>query len=190
VFLALAEGRVRSYASLVRGNQGKDCWVVEFGGEGDGVHAILAHQCAHLGVESFRVESPLEHPLNGFFHAWANGWSVVGKRLVKLLDLGATLEGFGGQMRARYARSGCRGERTFSLRVAETGQAARVRLSADGVVVEKGRGAVHVELPELDMVRFLFGMAGPEGVAPLGTEGGFLRAVLPLDFHVWTLEEV
>jgi hypothetical protein len=55
-------------------------------------------------------------------------------------------------------------------------------------IVESGRCDPHIELSELEMVRFLFG-AGPDDAMFPTAVHRYLGSILPLDFYVWTLEQ-
>ncbi len=164
--------------------------IMEFGGAGEGVHVLLGYLLGEGGAESLTVSSPWSHPVNPTFFKLSVGWHVRCLRMIRIVDLAGALQGFSGQLKARYAQRGLEGDREFSLALADTDQQATLRFSHKGVTVEEGVSKQALTLGRLEMVRFLFGPGSPAQVVELPPEAKFLEALLPLDFYVWANESV
>jgi len=205
--------RTRALHEIILGRKGKQVWlardskgvgayvvvdsderwqaIVEYSGSAEGVHAILMHLVKVLGSEFLHVISPWSHPLNKMFFAISARWGVSPTRMLKIIDLNATLSGFTNQLANRYRVLGLQGKRAIVLSVEETGQKARIVFSPDGVEVGDAADTQRAfTLPERRMVRLLFGPGMQRLEFNLPSNARFLEGLLPLDFHIWENEAV
>ncbi len=180
---AYAGGELRAYA--VTQMQRTPPAVYEFGGGDEALHALLGEIVA-TGTSAWQVWSPWEHAANGRLVSLAAGWSVTPLRMMRIVDLPATLKAFSGQMTARCRRLGRAPGGRVRLRLADSGQSATLCFDRDGVMVEGvSGGGAEVALPAREMVRFLFGPGTPEAGGVAAGTPPLLAGVLPLDFGLW-----
>ena len=186
----VGEGPEGPAAYVVCQIRGEETRIVnEFGGCAEGLHSIFCHLLDETGVQSFSVLGPRIHPLNDYLFAVSSTWSLRVPRMIKILDLEATMRGFCGQLRQRCQAVGIQQARSVALAIEETEQQVQINLSGDRVglsAVEPGTPVIR--LPELAMVRLLF--CPGNGSRLLKREVRFLETLLPLDFFIWPLERV
>jgi len=189
-WLAEAPSGITAYAVCYVGDDGERS-IGEFGGDPEGIHAILCHLVDDLNTPSLSVTCPRIHPLNDYFASVSWGWDLGIPRMIKIIDLERTLRAFSAQLLIHCQRMELRAERSVVLGAKETGQQVQVNLSRDQVSVSRaGERTPTVHLPERSMVRYLFcpRMADPPPDWPLDV--CFFDRLLPLDFFVWPLERV
>lgn len=188
-WIARKDDSIRSYAVVYR--QEKRCRVDELGGDAAAVHAIVDHMIRGLGVESVNVSMPWSHPLNAKLRALSSGWSLGCLRMMKILDLQATLDPFAEQLGSVYRRMGFRRERAIALGFEGGEPDVELIFSRHGVSigqVRRRRGTVVI--PERRMVRLLFGPSSPADIGSLPPRARFIEALLPVDFFLWRNEAV
>ncbi len=136
-------GRKGKQVWLARSDEGIDAYVVadprereqevvEFGGVAEGIRAILVHLIENLGSEVLHVNSPWSHPLNATFFSLSAWWHVTCQRMIKIIDLEATLRGFAYQLGQRYRDLGFQGSRTIALAIEGTKQRVEIGFSSEG----------------------------------------------------------
>ena len=182
-------GRIVAY--LVATSGGDSARVCEFGGSYEGVMSILHHLLEEPEREGLHVCSPWDHPYNRRFFEISARWHEAAPRMVRIVHLGRTLEGFSDQLARRYLEAGIGGERSIVLGIEGRTQRIGVTFSPEGVsVVPAAEGGDEVLLSEDAMVRFLFSTGGVAATVDLPKDKRFLNALLPLDFFLWPLERV
>jgi hypothetical protein len=165
--------------------------VGEFAGPIDALTAAFRAWLDEEECAQIVVLSPWDHPLNRDFFRLAAGWCVESQRLLKITDLDALLRGFADQLARRWRALGIAETRHLSLGLAGGSAPRRVTFCEHGVAVAAaGPHDRALVLPETEMVRFLFSHAGPAAVVDLPPALAFLGALLPLDYHLWPLEQV
>ena len=163
----------------------------EYGGDYDGIVALLLHLLQSPDRDALTLCSPWDHPFNPNFFDISARWHVATPRMVRIIDLEQTLRGFSNQIARRYRETGLEGSRSVVLGIKGTGRHAEVRFSPEAVAVSPTeQGADAVVLSEDAMVRFLFCPGGTATAATLPGDLRFLDALLPLDFYLWPLERV
>jgi len=195
-------GRVGRHLWLSRDDEGIDAYamvdprekeqvITEFGGSLVGTRSILGHLVENVGIEVLYINSPWQHPLNATFFSASSWWNVVCQRMVKIIDLEATLRGFASQLGRKYCNSGFRGSHTATFAIEGTEQQVEVEFSPDGVTVNKASGSSgSLKLSDRQMVRLLFGPGTPSTEFTLPPKARFLEPLLPLDFYIWENESV
>ena len=189
VWLARGRGGIAAYVITEPEEREQD--IVEFGGSAEGIHAIFVHLIETRGSEVLHIHSPWSHPLNAMFFSISSRWHLGCKRMIKILDLEATLRGFAHQLGERYRKLEIKGGRAVAFEVSETNQRVEIEFSPEEVIVEK---ASHLSealtLPERQMVRLIFGLGSPGTMLSLPQKARFLEALLPVDFYLWRNETV
>lgn len=189
VWLAQSREGINAYV-VAQPNEGQQK-IFEFGGSAEGVHAIFVYLTEVLGSEVLNLYSPWPHPLNTVFFSISSGWSVSCTRMIKILDLEATLRGFSHQLWARYREFGLQGTRTVALGVSGTDQRLQIQFSPEEVTVKKEPHLSRaLTLSERQMVQLIFGPGSPSAVVSLPPNMRFLEALLPVDFYIWRNETV
>jgi len=188
VWVAIEKGGPVAYAISTATPAG--LLVPEFGGDRDGLHALLAFLLGGLTQGEITLPSPWAHPANPLFTSLAANFVIRPLRMLRLLDLAATLRGFRNQITRRLQALHLAPPRPVGLKIAETGEAVALVFDGSGFHAEPGSASPCIELPRRDMTRFLFGPFSPEVVAPLPADAGFLNALFPLDFTIWRNEGV
>jgi len=190
-------GRKGKEVRLARGSEGiaayvvanpgeKDLEIIEFGGTSDGVYALLLHFMEAHGSEMIRIYSPWSHPLNPLFFSLSSRWHVNCQRMIKILDLEATLRGFANQIITRYRQLGLQGSRNISLGIEGTDQLVKIKFSPEELLVSRISSPSGVlMLSEPQMVRLLFGPGTPSAELTLPSSAHFLEGLLPLNFYIW-----
>lgn len=165
--------------------------VDEFGGSCEGLAAIIHHLLHLPDRERLLLCSPWDHPHNRRFFEIGARWNPANPRMVRIIDLHRTLEGFGNQLAQRYREAGISGSRSVVLGIEGADRGVAVAFSPEGVSAFPTRETADAILLSHDaMVRFLFGSGGPSAVLELSQRQRFLNALLPLDFFLWPLERV
>jgi hypothetical protein len=188
VFVARRKGEIDSYA--VTDRREKMCGISELGGSPDGVHSIIRHVTKSLGLDSVIVSLPWTHPLDERIRSLSSGWGLSCWRMVKIIDLCATLGGFTEQLHSRFLQASLE-PRKIALRIEGNEKGVELDLSHEGVSareVDAAGGAI--TLPEREMVRLLFGPSSPRIIASLPSRARFLGELLPADFFLWPNEGV
>jgi predicted acetyltransferase len=187
---------------LARSDEGTDAYViaeprereqeiVEFGGDAEGVRAILMHMIENLGSEMLHVNSPWSHTLNALFFSASARWHVICQGMIKIIDLEATLRGFARQLDRRYRDLGFQGSRTVALAIEGTEQRVEIEFSPEGVSVKKASSFTKpLALSNRQMVRLIFGPGAPSSVFSLPLDARFLESILPVNFYIWENESV
>jgi len=189
VWLASGNNGIEAYA--VSDPSDKHQHIIEFGGSSEGIRAIFQHFIKTLENESLNIHSPWVHSLNHTLFSVSSGWSVGCPRMLKILDLEATLRGFANQLRNRYCELGFNDRRSIVLCVEGVGKQVEVVFSSEEVIVSKTyQRSKALMLSEHEMVRFIFGPASPGVTAELPSDMRFLNAILPVDFYLWNNETV
>jgi len=195
-------GRKGKQVWLARSDEGIDAYViadprereqeiVEFGGSAEGIRAILVHLIENLGIEVLHVNSPWSHPLNATFFSISAQWHVTCQRMIKIIDLEATLRGFAHQLGQRYRDLGFQGNRTIALAIEGTEQRVEIEFSSEGVTVRKASDFLRpLTLSDRQMVRLIFGPGTPSSEFSLPPNARFLESLLPLNFYIWENETV
>jgi predicted acetyltransferase len=195
-------GRMGKQVWLASGNDGIKAYVVselrekhqsimEFGGSKEGIYTIFRHFIETLGNESIHVNSPWPHLVNPMLFSVSSGWNLDCPRMLKILDLEATLRGFTNQLKNRYSELGFNDRRTIVLGVEGSEKQVEVTFSSEEAVVSKtSQCSKALMLSEHEMVRFIFGPASPGITAELPSDMRFLNAILPVDFYLWNNETV
>ena len=169
----------------------KEQVIIEFGGSPEGTRTILGHLIENVGIEALTIYSPWSNPLNATFFSASSWWNVVSQRMVKIVDLEATLLGFAPQLGRKYRGSEFRGSRTATFAIEGTEQRVEVEFSPGGVTVNKASGSSgSLTLSERQMVRLLLGLGTPSSEFTLPPKARFLEPILPLDFFIWENESV
>jgi hypothetical protein len=106
--------------------------------------------------------------------------------MVKLLDLGATLAAFAGQMARKRREMRSTGGGALTIELAGTGEFATVE-GDDPIRVTQRRCPNTVTFDERDLVSELFGLDRSHHLA---LAASILGAVTPLDFYISPLEMV
>ncbi len=210
---AMGVKRTRSLYEMLLGRKGKQVWlaqsnegidayviaeprereqeIVEFGGDAEGVRAILVQLIENLGSEILHVNSPWSHPLNTLFFSVSARWHVTCQGMIKIIDLEATLRGFAHQLGQRYRELGFLGSRTVALAIEGTEQRVEIEFSPEGVSVKKAsRFTKPLALSNRQMVRLIFGPGAPSSVFSLPLDARFLESLLPVNFYIWENESV
>jgi predicted acetyltransferase len=195
-------GRKEKQVWLARSDEGIDAYVVadprdreqevvEFGGVAEGICAILVHLIENLGSEVLHVNSPWSHPLNATFFSISAWWHVTCQRMIKIIDLEATLRGFAYQLGQRYRDLGFQGSRTIALAIEGTEQRVEIGFSSEGVTVRKASDFPRpLTLSNRQIVRLIFGPGTPSSEFSLPPDAQFLESLLPVNFYIWENESV
>ncbi len=187
VWLSRSGERVDAYAVINPHEQ----VIVEFGGSPEGTRAILGHLIENVGSEVLHVNSPWSHPLNATFFSASSGWHVTSQRMIKIIDLKATLRGFAHQLGQRYRDLGFRGSHTVTLAVEGTKQQVKIEFSPEEVNVGKASdSSSSLTLSDRQMVRLILGLGTPSSEFKLPPKARFLESLLPVDFFIWENESV
>lgn len=187
VWLALSKDRVVAYAVMHVAAQ--HCGVTEFGGDPEGVAAILQQGSTRWG--SLVLWSPWDHACNSLFFRLASRWQVVTPRMLRLFDLEGVLRAYGSLLTERAAMLAPATTKPVTLEMVETSQRVTLVPGRDGLQLQSGgQGDWVVRLERREMTRLLFGPALPGQVVPLPTGCRWLDAVLPLDYMIWRNETV
>ena len=195
-------GRKGKQVWLARSDEGTDAYViadprereqeiVEFGGNAEGINAILVHLIENLGSEVLHVNSPWSHPLNATFFSISAQWHVICQGMIKIIDLEATLRGFAHQLGQRYRDLGFQGNRTVALAIEGTEQRVAIEFSSKGVSFKKVSDFPKpLMLSNRQMVRLIFGPGAPSSVFSLPLDARFLESLFPVNFYIWENESV
>jgi GNAT superfamily N-acetyltransferase len=187
----LVQGREGIVAYAVADPGEKDQEIVEFGGTSDGMHALLMHLTGTLGSEMIRIYSPWSHPLNPLFFSLSSRWHVNCQRMIRILDLEATLRGFAHQLGRRHRQLGLQGSHNIALGIEGTDQLVEIEFSPEGLLVRRATSSAGaLMLPEGGIVRLLFGPGTPSAEFTLPPRARFLDGLLPLDLYIWVNEAV
>jgi hypothetical protein len=144
-----------------------------------------------LGIESVNVSMPWSHPLNGKLRALSQGWSLGCLRMIKIVDLHATLDPFAEQLASAYRRMGFKRETAIALGIEGSEPDVELAFSRHGVSLDQVRRHRRtVVIPERKMVRLLFGPPSPADIGSLPPRARFIEALLPMDFYLWRNEAV
>ena len=191
--LAFRDGSATAYMVFERKKAESVVEVFEYGGDADGIRALLRHGFEALGFRQMEVSAPIAGDplvdlLTGAARKWSvgfSGWLESGGML-RVLDLAACLRAFLPQIteKRRLRDDGRRG--TVALKIAETEQTAALRFGETVEVVQDATGD-GVPFGEADLAGFLFGLSEP---IPSDRRLALLGNLLPLDFHIWPLEMV
>jgi len=189
VWLARSEEGIDAY--VVADQRDKEQVIVEFGGAAEGVHAILMYLIENFGSEVLHVNSPWSHPLNTTFFSISARWHVICQRMIKIIDLEATLRGFAHQLGQRYRDLGFQGSHTIALAIEGTEQRVEIEFSSEGVTVRKASNhSKSLTLSDRQIVRLIFGPGKPSSEFSLPPNARFLESLLPVDFYIWENESV
>ena len=189
VWLASGNDGIASY--VVSEPEEKHQSIMEFGGSKEGIYAIFRHFIETLGNESIHVHSPWSHLVNPMLFSVSSGWNLDCPRMLKILDLEATLSGFTNQLKNRYSELGFNDRRTIVLGVEGSDKQVEVTFSSEEAIVSKtSQCSKALMLSEHEMVRFIFGPASSGVTAELPSDMRFLNAILPVDFYLWNNETV
>jgi len=189
VWLAQGSEGIVAYAVADPGEKHQE--ILEFGGTSNGIHALLMHLTEALGSETIRIYSPWSHPLNPLFFSMSSRWHVNCQRMIKILDLEATLRGFTNQLVGRYRKLGLQGSRNIALGIEGTDQLVEIEFSPEELLVRRASGfSGALTLSELQIVRLLFGPSTPSAEFTLPPSALFLDGLLPLDFYIWVNDAV
>ncbi|MFC1713062.1 GNAT family N-acetyltransferase [Candidatus Poribacteria bacterium] len=195
-------GRLGKHVWLAKGKEGITAYVitesaerrqtiVEFGGRTEDIHSIFAHFMESSDTQHIHIRSPWSHPLNSLLFRISTRWNLGTIRMIKIVDLQATLRGFARQLGSRYNALGMEGSRSVVLGISHTDQQVEVAFSPEGVTVkESATSGNAISLSDREMVRFVFGTGSPGSVIGLPQNLKFLDALLPVDFYLWPNETV
>jgi len=187
----LAKGKEGIIAYVIAEPAEQDQRIVELGGRADGIHSIFAHFVENSDTRYIHIRSPWSHPLNSLLFHISSRWNLGTIRMMKIIDLKATLSGFAHQLGARYNALGMEGSRSVVLRMSNTDQQVEVTFSSEGATVKEAATSTNaISLSDREMARFVFGPGAPGTVANLTENMGFLDALLPVDFYLWPNETV
>jgi len=188
----LARGCEGIAAYMVTEPNGKEQSIFEFGGNAEGIHAIFEHLIAIVRSEVLHLNSSWSHPLNPMFFSISSRWHLGYKRMIKILDLQATLQGFAPQLRDKYHELEIQGSHIVALGVSGTDQQIEIKFSPEEVIVEKISHSTKeaLILSEREMVRLIFGPGSPETTLNLPKKARFLEGLFPVDFYLWRNETV
>jgi predicted acetyltransferase len=189
VWLARSDEEIDAY--VIAEPREKEQEIVEFGGSAEGIHAILVHLIENLGSEVLHVNSPRSHPLNATFFSISARWHVTCQRMIKIIDLEATLRGFAHQLGQRYRDLGFQGSRTVALAIEGTKQRVEIGFSSEGVTVRKASDFPRpLTLSDRQIVRLIFGPGTPSSEFSLHPKARFLESLLPVNFYIWENESI
>lgn len=195
-------GRLGKHVWLAKGKEGITAYVitesgerrqtiVEFGGGTEDIHGIFAHFMENSDTQHIHIRSPWSHPLNSLLFRISSYWNLGTIRMIKIVDLQATLRGFAHQLGARYNALGMEGSRSVVLGISDTDQQVEIAFSPEGAIVRKAAASGNaVSLSDQEMARFIFGPGSPGSVIDLPRNVKFLDALLPVDFYLWSNETV
>lgn len=195
-------GRLGKQVWLAKGEEGVTAYVitepaerrqtiVEFGGRNEGIHSIFSHFMENSDTQSIHIRSPWSHPLNLLLFRISSWWNLGTIRMIKIVDLQATLLGFARQLGSRYNELGMEGGRSVILGISDTDQQVEVAFSPEGVTVKEAKTSANaISLSDREMVRFIFGPGSPGSVIDLPQNARFLDVLLPVDFYLWPNETV
>ena len=195
-------GRLGEQVWLAKGKEGIAAYVitepaeqrqtiVEFGGRTEDIHSIFAYFMENSDTQHIHIRSPWSHPLNSLLFRISSWWSLGTIRMIKIVDLQATLRGFAHQLGARYNALSMEDNRSVVLGISDTDQQVEVAFSSQGVAVrEAATSGNAISLSDHEMVRFVFGPGSPGTVIDLPQNVRFLDALLPVGFYLWPNETV
>jgi predicted acetyltransferase len=187
----LAKGKEGTTAYVITEPAERHQTIVEFGGRTEGIHGIFAHFMENSDTQSIHIRSPWSHPLNSLLFRISSWWNLGTIRMIKIVDLQATLRGFARQLGSRYNELNMEGGRSVVLEISDTDQQVEVAFSPEGVTVrETATSANAISLSDREMVRFIFGPGSPGSVIDLPLNARFLDVLLPVDFYLWPNETV
>lgn len=180
------DGEVRAYLCLSRGSRERS--IREFGGDSDGVEALLAHLFEWYDVESATAYVHPNHARNDLFGRISSRWRTRPPRLLNVRDLPALLEAYADPLDRRWKRRAFAAEGDLVLAIEGDGDAVRLAHDRDGIAIEPCDAEPDLSLDRRAMTRLLFGGDGRAEV----TKGRHpvLRALLPLEYYVWHTEYV
>jgi predicted acetyltransferase len=189
VWLAKGKGGITAYVITEPADRRQT--IVEFGGRNEDIHGIFAHFMKNSDTQSIHIRSPWSHPLNSLLFSISSWWNLGTIRMIKIVDLQATLRGFAHQLGSRYNELGMEGDRSVVLGIRDTDQQVEVAFSIEGVAVREATSSENsISLSDREMVRFIFGPGSPGSVIDLPRNARFLDALLPVDFYLWPNETV
>ena len=166
-------------------------FVMEFGGNEEGLHAIFRYFIDTVHSESIGVHSPWTHPANYKLFSLSSEWNILCLRMLKVLNLESTLCGFTNQFGRKYRELGLQNRQVVSVGIEGTDQIVEIEFSPDKVNVRKtSQSPETLILSKREMVRFVFGPGIPSAMVNLPSELRFLDALLPVDFYLWGNETV
>ncbi|MBM3241659.1 GNAT family N-acetyltransferase [Candidatus Poribacteria bacterium] len=208
----LRRKRTRHLYELLLGRKGKQVWlargqegivayvvthpneseqsIVEFGGNPEGIYAILAYLTETLRSGALHIHSPWSHPLNAMFFSISSRWNLGCLRMIKMLNLEATLRGFAPQLGTRYRELGMQERRNVALGIEGTDQQVEIEFSPEAVIVGNPHLPQALTLSEHQMVQLIFGPGSPGTMLALPQKARFLEALLPVNFYLWGNETV
>ncbi len=187
----LAKGKEGITAYVITEPAERRQTIVEFGGRNEDIHSIFAHFMGNSDTQSIHIRSPWSHPLNSLLFRISSWWDLGTIRMIKIVDLQATLLGFAHQLASRYDALGMKGSRSVALGISDTDQQVEIAFSPEGVTVKEATTSGNaISLSDREMVRFIFGPGSPGNVLNLPQSARFLDALLPVDFYLWPNETV
>lgn len=167
--------------------------VYEFGGNPEGIHALISHLIEKENIKKIQIQSPWQHPVNALFRNLSRGCAIKPMRMIRIVNLLKTLKAFRNQIQNRYNALGT--VKTINTRIVieESGEAAIIRMSPQEMAITKTKSHDEANASEheirvslIEATRLLFG-PGTTNV----TEGNpCLNAIFPLDFYIWGAERV
>lgn len=159
-------------------------WVCEWGGDVEGVRALLSHAVRQCGPLNVRVPALRDQ----YSPLWLSVAQQYGGPLENLavFDLLGVLKAYKAYLAGTWPR-----EKTLSLLVKDGDKTLMSAGVVDGRLQARApRGAFIVSLSRLQMVSFLFGPQKPSVVLELPPEARWLDQVFPLPFVMPSLWRV
>lgn len=194
-YMAMHHGQPISYINLEPCTWSPtQIFTLEHGGDAEGVLDLLHYTFTTSGYQQLILFSPMGNdPCRRMLFENAALWSLESSYLafptstmLKIIDFPTLLKAFTRQMALKREQTGCIPGGEVTLRIAETGQQATIRVGSTVEVSDKPCREV-ITLPEREMVRFLFGIASALDVADCPE---WLVHLLPLDFFISPMEDV
>ncbi len=187
----LARGSDGIVAYVISQPAGKDQNVAEFGGSAEGVRGILAHLMRNLEGDAIHFHAPWSHPLNPMLCSISSGWTLGCLRMIKIIDLEATLRAFAHHLWRKYSDLGIKDHRTIALGIEGTDQQVEISFGPEEVSLKKVSDPTNaLILSEHQMVRLIFGPGSPSTTINLPQNARFLDAILPVAFYLTRNEAV
>lgn len=205
--------RSRSLYEILLGRAGKQVWlagnpegilayviteqeegqqiIMEFGGKAECIQSILAYFMDALGSQYIHIRSPWTHPINKLLFSISSGWNLGTIRMIKIMDIEKTMQGFAYQIGEKYRALEIGKQQSINLGISCTNQQVEIQLGPEGANVQESSSSRDMlELSERDTVRFIFGPGIPSTVIELPENLKFLDFLFPVDFYLWPNETV
>lgn len=179
-------GTIRAYICLSR--ESRDREIREFGGDANGLEALLSALFERADLNTLTVYAHPTHPRAELLENYSDRWRLRPQRSVNVRDLPAVVTAYADPLERRWERrSGVR-EGELSLGIESDETAVRLAVDGDDLVVETVTDEPRLSTDRRRAARLLFGGNGRRD--RIADEHPLLDALFPLDYYIWHTEHV